>query len=262
MPEIPFTKAHGCGNDFLIVSETAAAYGPVEDLVRALCDRHFGVGADGVYFLAEPRQAAAHAAIKLYNSDGSPAELSGNGTRCVAAEMVCRGGEAAAGGTLRIETGAGVKELRLMERDGHRFCFRMRVGPAKVEPGPEGTLSIWLGNPQCVVFVPDFSLDWASRGRHLGQHAFFPAGTNVDFVRAVDRHRLEARFWERGAGHTLASGTGSTASAVAAIHAGFCDSPVQVETEGGSLTIEWQPGTDAYLTGPAEIICRGVFYWG
>jgi len=259
MREIAFTKAHGCGNDFLIVAGWPADYPRTEDFVRTICDRHFGVGADGLYFLSGASQPGADAAITLYNSDGSHAELSGNGTRVVAAVLLSEPGRA--GPCLRIETGAGLRELRLVEREGTRFRFRMQVGPASVAPGPENTIAIWLGNPQCVVLVENFDIDWQAWGRVLGKHAFFPAGTNVDFVRVIDRSHVEARFWERGAGHTLASGTGSTASAIAAIHAGLCDSPVAVQTEGGILDIEWRPGEDAYLTGPAEIICRGVFYW-
>lgn len=259
MDSIRFTKAHGCGNDFLMVAGRAGDFAPVERFVRAICDRHFGVGADGIYFLSAAADGA-DAAIELYNSDGSHAELSGNGTRCVAAALVSE-----AGGvdpqTVRIRTGAGVKELRLLARQANRLRFEMRIGPARVDPGPEGTLSVCFGNPQCVVFVEDFDFDWEARGRELEKHPFFPAGTNVDFVRPVDPHSIEARFWERGAGHTLASGTGSTASAVAGIHAGHAESPVSVRTEGGVLEVRWEKDSDVYLTGWAELICRGEYFW-
>lgn len=273
MREIRFTKAHGCGNDFLILRTPVADLADPAAFVRAICDRHFGVGADGVYFLSLEDGREADAAITLFNSDGSRAELSGNGTRCVAAvlfhERLQEGAitpgdadlmESAATRCLRIRTAAGVKDVELMEHDGPRFHFRMRVGPAEVGNGPDGTLSIWLGNPQCVAVVEDFDFDWAARGRTLGRHPFFPAGANIDFARVLDRHNVEARFWERGAGHTLASGTGSTAAAVAAIHLGRADSPVSIHTEGGVLIVEWQPGADAWLTGPAELVCEGV-YW-
>jgi diaminopimelate epimerase len=276
MREIPFTKAHGCGNDFLIVPGTPDEFARPEEFVRAICDRHYGLGADGVYFLSPLPQAGADADVSLYNSDGSHAELSGNGTRSVAAvllyEALAGGGEAEPAGVaraaiisatrpVRVRTAAGVKELQLIERSGTSFRFRMHIGPARVEPGPQGTLSIWLGNPHCVVLVESLEIDWQARGRELGTHPFFPQGTNVDFLRVRDRHSVEARFWERGVGHTLASGTGSTAAALAAIHLGLADSPVAVYTEGGVLEVEWKPGEDAYLTGPAQITSRGTFFW-
>jgi diaminopimelate epimerase len=258
MNEIPFTKAHGCGNDFLIVPADSLGGVPGSEVARAMCHRHFGVGADGLYLAACPAPDA-DAEIRLFNSDGSAAELSGNGTRCVAAWLVESG--AARGQSLRIRTGAGLKELRLIARSERRFLFQMSVAAPRIAPGPEDTWSVWLGNPQCVVFVKDFECPWQERGRALGCHPFFPAGTNVDFVRVIDEHVLEARFWERGAGHTLASGTGSTAAAVAAIHASRASSPVAVRTEGGELGIAWEPGGEALLTGPAEITCHGRFLW-
>jgi diaminopimelate epimerase len=259
--EIPFTKAHGCGNDFLIVPAETVRTLPAQELARAICDRHYGLGADGLYLVtvAQPcGYAGADAEVHLFNSDGSPAELSGNGTRCVAAWLV---EQQPAREVLHIRTGAGMKRLRLVERAGSRYRFEMQVGAPRIEPGPEQTLAVWLGNPQCVVFVENFDWDWWARGRSLGSNPFFPAGTNVDFVRVLGAHTLEARFWERGAGHTLASGTGSTASAVAAIHAGRAVSPVTILTEGGELEVAWEQGGEACLTGPAEITCRGHFLW-
>lgn len=258
MVQIPFTKAHGCGNDFLIVPADAAGGASGARLARDICDRHFGIGADGLYLVTCPAEEA-DAQIHLFNSDGSPAELSGNGTRCVAAWLMDNG--TAPGPLLRLRTGAGVKQLRLIERSGNRFRFQMAVAVPRIEAGPENTLSVWLGNPQCVVFVDDFTCDWRARGRALGCHPFFPAGTNVDFVRVIDTHVVEARFWERGAGHTLASGTGSTASAVAAVHTGRVSSPVTVRTEGGDLEVAWERGGEALLTGPAEILGNGRFLW-
>ena len=259
MARVPFTKAHGCGNDFLIVAEEPARLAPLDRFVRRICNRHFGVGADGLYLLSLAAEDA-DAEIRLYNCDGSPAELSGNGTRCVAAVLVADG-RAADPALLRIRTGAGLKELRLLERDGNRFRFEMRIGAARVVPGPEGTTRVWLGNPHCVAFVESFSFDWQERGRALERHPKFPDGANAEFVRALEPHLVEARFWERGAGHTLASGTGAAAAAVAAIHAGQARTPVTVATEGGNLEVRWEQGGDVHLAGPAEILCRGEFYW-
>ncbi len=264
MVQVPFIKAHGCGNDFLIVSEEPVRLAPLDGFVRRICDRHCGVGADGLYLLSGA-SGDAEAEIQLYNCDGSPAELSGNGTRCVAAVLVAEG-RAADPAWLRIRTGAGLKELRLLERDGNRFRFEMRLGGTSVSPGPDETLAVGLGNPHCVAFVESFGFDWEARGRALERHPQFPDGANVEFVRVIESHRteshrVEARFWERGAGHTLSSGTGAAAAAVAAIHAGRARSPVTVSTEGGDLEVRWEPAADVYLTGPAEIVCRGEFYW-
>ncbi len=259
MVQVPFIKAHGCGNDFLIVSEDPDRMAPLDGFVRRICDRHCGVGADGLYLLSGA-SGDAEAEIHLYNCDGSPAELSGNGTRCVAAVLVAEG-RAADPARLRIRTGAGLKELRLLDRDDNRFRFEMRLGATSVSPGPEETLAVGLGNPHCVAFVERFGFDWEARGRALERHPQFPDGSNVEFVRVIESHRVEARFWERGAGHTLSSGTGAAAAAVAAIHAGRARSPATVSTEGGDLEVRWEPETDVSLTGPAEIVCRGEFYW-
>lgn len=261
MPDYPFIKAHGCGNDFLLIMAEISTAPDPRHLVRGICDRHFGVGADGVYFVSVgPTAEEIDATVLLYNADGSKAELSGNGTRCVAAMLV--EDEVVTGKEpVRIRTGAGIMELRLLGRDGRRFRFEMRVGPARIEPGPDGALDVNVGNPQCVVFVEDFSFDWPARGRGLEKDPHYPHGANVDFVRTVDRHTIEARFWERGAGHTLASGTGSSASAVAAIHAGRAESPVTVRTEGGELNVRWESGEDVFLIGPAEIVARGSYYF-
>ncbi len=253
---IPFTKAHGCGNDFLLVEGRPGEFAPPEALARAICDRRRGVGADGLYFVATPAKGA-DAEIHLYNSDGSAAELSGNGTRCVAAWLAAGGLESK---TVRIRTGAGVRELRLLERDGHRFRFEMGLGSPEFSAGPEDSLAVWLGNPHCVVFVADFDFDWQRRGAALESHPHFPNRANVEFARVADNHALEIRIWERGAGHTLASGTGASAAAVAAIHSGRAQSPVTVRTEGGQLEVRWDKG-EISLAGPAQVVAEGEFLW-
>ena len=139
--KIPFTKAHGCANDFLIVAGDVSAFGDPVALARAICHRHTGVGADGLYFLQGHR-------VHLYNSDGSPATLSGNGTRCIAALLTFRSG-AAAGAIIPIETGAGPRELLLTSRNGKLFHFAMNLGQVGVSPGPEGSFDVAIGNPQC-----------------------------------------------------------------------------------------------------------------
>jgi len=274
--KIPFTKAHGCANDFLIVEGEASAFGDPVALARAICDRHTGVGADGLYFL---RERSVHPAVKmarppswhgglhflrdrqvhLYNSDGSPATLSGNGTRCVAAFLASQAGGEAVGAIISIETGAGLRDLLLVSRNGNLFHFAMNLGPVSVSPGPEGSFDVAIGNPQCVNLVDSLDFDWKSRGAALERHPHYPDRANVEFVRVDDRHRITIRIWERGAGWTQSSGTGAASSAVAAVHAGKAEYPVTVGTEGGDLLVESRDG-EIVLTGPAEIVAEGVFY--
>jgi diaminopimelate epimerase len=262
--KIPFTKAHGAKNDFLLTWEQDA---PAEDragLARAICDRHTGVGADGWMLVSPPTDGEAEGAIHLYNSDGSTAEISGNGTRCAAAFLIKNG---YAAGTVRIRTGAGLKVLRLLKREGLKFQFEMNMGRADVRAerfqlplsnGPRDVTLIWVGNPQCAVPVDDFDFDWRAMGAEIESHAHFPNRTNVSFVKAVDEHTIDVRFYERGAGETMSSGTGSTGAAVAAVVRGMARWPVCVRTPAGTINLCLQE--DIYLTGPAEIVAEGAFF--
>jgi diaminopimelate epimerase len=265
---IPFTKAHGAKNDFLLTWINEAPRENRSAAAIALCDRHTGIGADGWYLITAPsRQAQFDAAIHLYNSDGSEAELSGNGTRCAAAFLVDSG---IASEFVRIQTGAGLKVLQLVERSGLTFRFEMEMGVPHWEPGnlryalPAGdavqdATIIDVGNPQCAVFVDSFDFDWRSLGAAVERHSMFPNRTNVSFVRPVDEHSIEVLFWERGAGETMSSGTGSTGAAAAAILRGLVKSPVRVITPAGVLDLRWD--SQVYLTGPAQIVGGGEFYW-
>ncbi|MBI3666228.1 MAG: diaminopimelate epimerase [Acidobacteria bacterium] len=259
---VAFTKAHGAGNDFLLTRELEAV--PEADwpvLARAICDRHRGVGADGLIVFTGP------ARIRLFNSDGSEAELSGNGTRCAAALLIAEGH---AGESVEIETGAGVKRLRMLERAGNRFRLEMGMGRPRYSAEDlnyalETSMGTWpvnildVGNPQCAVLVDDLDFDWRSLGREIESHPRFPRRTNVSFVRVLDSHTVEVRFYERGAGPTMSSGTGSTGAMAAAILAGRAESPVRVITEAGELELEWRD--EIVLRGPAEITARGEYYW-
>ena len=262
---IPFVKAHGAGNDFLLTWEREAPQDKLADAARAICSRHTGVGADG-WYLVDPDAPACDAAIRLFNSDGSKAELSGNGTRCAAALLVDAG---LAGEQLRIQTGAGVKRLRLLERNGPRFSFEMEMGAPvfseneircslPLEAGPREVTILNVGNPQCAVFVDSFPADWKGTAAEIEGHPRFPNRTNVSFVRVLDEHTVEAHFYERGAGETLSSGTGSTGAAVAAILRGLAKSPVRVLTPAGPLDLRWED--EVFLVGPAEIVARGEYY--
>jgi diaminopimelate epimerase len=261
---IPFTKAHGAGNDFLVTPADQVPDVDLSSTARAICDRHTGIGADG-WILIRGK------AIRLFNADGSEPEISGNGTRCVAALLI--EAERSAGRTLdqvTIQTGAGPKHLRLLESEGRRFLFEMNMGTPEFDvreircnlalaAGPQEVTILDVGNPQCVVFVDRFPENWEALGAEIEGHRRFPRRTNVSFVRVIDAHTIETRFYERGAGVTLSSGTGSTGAAAAAILRKVAASPVTVQTPAGeSLQLRWD--NSVYLIGPAEIIGSGEFY--
>jgi diaminopimelate epimerase len=274
--KIRFTKAHGAKNDFLLTWCADLPEGDPAAIARAICDRHTGVGADGWLLVKGPADADAEGEITLYNSDGSVAEISGNGTRCAAALLIRHG---YAPGLVRIRTGAGVKTLRLLERRELWFEFEMNMGKPEViaerfaltmreEVGrrqdhpPHQTIDCTLlnvGNPQCAIPVKDFEFDWRSLGAEIESHRHFPERTNVSFIKAAGPHAIEARFFERGAGATLSSGTGSTGAAVAAVLRGMATSPVQVLTPAGPIVLRLEGGY-AFLTGPAEIVAEGEFF--
>jgi diaminopimelate epimerase len=262
--KIPFTKAHGARNDFLLTWEHDAPSADLAAVAIAICERHTGVGADGWMLVAPARDAEADGTIQLYNSDGSAAAISGNGTRCAAAFLIRHGLPV---GPVRIRTGAGVKQLELLERDGLRFRFDMNMGTPEIRAlrhhlplftGTREVAIVWVGNPQCVVPVHSFDLDWRETGAAIERHPEFPDRTNVSFVRAVDPHTIDVRFWERGAGETMSSGTGSTGAAAAAIALGMASSPLTVLTPAGPIEI--RATGDYHLVGPAELTAEGEFY--
>ena len=261
---IPFTKASACGNDFLLV-EGAHASGDLGALTRRLCDRHSGVGADGVEWLFPDAEADVKA--RLINADGSEAEISGNGTRCVAADICSRQGKT----EVVIRTGAGSKTCRLVGRQGSTFEFEVDMGQPEV--GSQLSIeTMWvravgtkisMGNPHFVIFVENFQDGWQRQAALIGTQPQFPQGTNVEYVvvrGANDRgvYEIEIRLFERGVGETQSSGTGSCAAAVAAIASRRVTSPVTVIAPGGSQTVRW--ANQVYLRGPATLICRGEFF--
>jgi diaminopimelate epimerase len=271
---IPFTKAHGARNDFLLTWQRDMpqdAPDPAE-IARSICDRHTGIGADGWLLVEKRNGKESHAAIRLWNSDGSTSAISGNGTRCAAAFLInasaineSRGID---GGreddVIRIETGAGVRDLRLIEREGRALVFEMNMGPARIDElhaKVQGSAAVILdvGNPQCAIFVDNFDFDWQSMGAAIERDPRFPNRTNVSFIRVLDRHTLDVRFFERGAGVTMSSGTGATGAAAAAAARGLLDGPVEVRTPAGPLRLRWH-GEDILLAGPAEVIGAGEFY--
>jgi diaminopimelate epimerase len=256
---VPFVKASACGNDFLIIDGMHAP-ADLQEFSKRICDRHNGVGADGVEWLFPTQDADRRA--RLINADGSEAEISGNGTRCVAAAMVSNGHA----GRLAIQTGAGVVHCELMAREGNRFEFESDMGEPQV--GDDFSIQVAsrevhgtpvsMGNPHYVVFVKDFSPAWQAEGEKIGRHHDFKHGVNVEFVRVKGQNEIEVRFYERGVGETQSSGTGSCASAVAAIVTGRVSSPVKVHAPGGTQVVRWHGGK-VVLRGPAHLICQGEF---
>ena len=260
---IPFTKASACGNDFLLVEGTHAS-GDLAALTRRMCDRHCGLGADGVEWLFP--DAGADVRARLINADGSEAEVSGNGTRCIAAEICEREGKT----EIVVRTDAGLKTCRLMGRNGggqgNTFEFDAEMG--KPELGGELAIEtagvrtvgtkVSMGNPHYVIFVENFQEGWQRQAALIGAQPQFPQSTNVEYVVVRGAHEIEIRLFERGVGETESSGTGSCASAVAAIASGRVASPVTVIAPGGSQTVRWE--NQVFLRGSATLVCRGEFY--
>ena len=255
---IRFTKASACGNDFLIADGSEAG-GEFANITRRMCDRHNGIGADGVEWLFP--DANADAAARLFNADGSEAEISGNGTRCVAAELCARKNK----DRVVIRTGAGLKTCRLINKEGVTFEFEADMGEPVVA-GRQAIETMWvravgtmvsMGNPHFVIFVDSFAEGWQRQAALIGTQPVFPQGTNVEYVVVRGPNQVEIRLFERGVGETESSGTGSCASAVAAIAGGRVASPVTVMAPGGAQTVRWDK--QVYLTGPATLICRGEF---
>jgi diaminopimelate epimerase len=258
MTRIPFVKASACGNDFLIID---GMHAPADLMLftRRICDRHNGVGADGVEWLFPAQDADIRA--RLLNADGSEAEISGNGTRCVAAYLCSMTPRE----KVTVRTGAGVRTCVLASHSDRIFEFETAMGEPqvgdefsiKVAFGEARGIPVSMGNPHFVVFVDDFAPGWQGDAAEIGKHHDFKYGINVEFVKARDKEKLDVRFYERGVGETQSSGTGSCAAAVAAIFAKKVESPVRVHAPGGAQTVRWEGGV--FLRGPAQIICCGDF---
>ena len=264
---IPFVKAHACGNDFLVIQENLAGIESLDTLTRRLCHRNTGIGADGAEFLTW--EGKRQGKIRLHNADGSIAEISGNGTRCVAA-WIAYETKAGPGDEVMLETDAGPRVCQIDDRNGQTFMITSSMGVPEIGAADlplgggeriEGAI-VSTGNPHFVVFVdqPSFhDYPWESIGREICTHiAFFPRETNVEFVRMISPDEIEIRIYERGVGPTSSSGTGTCASAAAAIALRGASNKLRVEAPGGAQTVRWQgPGSEIRLTGPAELICFG-----
>jgi diaminopimelate epimerase len=264
---IPFVKASACGNDFLLIDSPAlgeaVAAADMAGLTQRMCDRHEGIGADGVEWMYP--HATADLEIRLINNDGSEAEISGNGTRCVAAYVCAEQGKE----RIRIQTGAGLKTCTLTGRSGSEYEFEAEMGEAavgaelavKVGAGEVRGIPVSMGNPHYAVFVPEFSANWRDTAAEIQRSPEFKHGVNVELVAVDGKHDVRARFFERGVGETQSSGTGSCASAVAAIVTGKAESPLRVHTPGGMQTVR-REGNLVFLRGTAHLVCRGEFFLG
>ena len=272
---IPFSKAHACGNDFLIVSEEDAGTRNRADLARHLCARTTGIGADGVEFFAwnDDKPGVRSGRIRLYNADGSIAEISGNGTRCVAAwmahELRSQPGE-----TLEILTDAGPRLCKinaLSVAAGFTVEVTTGMGVPTFEPRAVTLaagarivgVAVSTGNPHFVIIVDNDEFEvagkpWQTIGEQICTHPDFPQQTNVEFVRVRALDQIEIRIFERGVGPTTSSGTGSSASATAVFAFMSCFSPLTIVAPGGAQSVTWDgPGDQLMLTGPASLIARG-----
>jgi len=279
---IPFAKAHGLGNDFLLIEQGSIGSSTPGELAVRMCDRHSGAGADGLVVLGP--SSTADTSFRIYNADGSEAGVSGNALRCAAAWLLSRSGNPSE--RVALDTRVGIRELFFLKKQESEWILRAEIGhpsfaavdvpfrPPKPAREPivgypmsvgDVTVSatiLSMGNPQCILLVDEFeSLDWMGLGAELERHAYFPDRANIGFVRVIGAERIEARFWERGAGHTLASGTGSCVCAVAAHLAGKTGRRVRVALERGEMEVNWRDDGMVELTGPAVIIVEGIFFF-
>ncbi|WP_414528977.1 diaminopimelate epimerase [Nodularia chucula] len=275
---IEFTKYHGLGNDFILVDNRPSSL-PVLTPEQAiqLCDRHFGIGADGVIF-ALPGENGADYTMRIFNSDGSEPEMCGNGIRCLGRFIADLEGEGRTKDAYRIHTLAGVMTPQLMADGQVKVDMglpRLLAGEIPTTLGTSDTKVInqplevagktWevtcvsMGNPHCITFVEDVAaIDLENIGPQFEHHPAFPQRTNTEFIQVVSRDYVKMRVWERGAGITLACGTGACASLVAGVLTGKCDRTATVELPGGCLQIEWsEPDQRVYMTGPATKVFTG-----
>jgi diaminopimelate epimerase len=278
---INFTKMHGIGNDYILI-DARQIEKDWSKVAVDICDRHFGVGGDGILLIRD--SDVADCRMQIYNPDGSEAEACGNGIRMFSKYVVEQGVVSAPQDRLVVQTLGAVGEIELYRDNGSVSSVRASMGPARLRPsqvpvaledGPGAVKDypvdlgdrivpvtcVSMGNPHAVHFtdtpVDEFPLH--DVGPRMEHHPFFPARVNFEIVNIIDRNHVRARVWERGVGETLACGTGACAIGVASSLHGFADSPVNVRLPGGSLRIDWDGEGDVLLSGPAEYVFTGVW---
>lgn len=273
-----FTKMHGLGNDFVVVYGEQELPSNASERAVKLCNRFFGIGADGLVYILPSTKADFM--MRIMNSDGSEAEQCGNAIRCVAKYVYDHGHIDRE--EITIETiGAGVQQVRLMVQDGHVSSVRVDMGepvldglsvptlidlhpvvnhPIEVDGREFRFTAVSMGNPHCVIYVDDaINFDLGVWGPKLEVHPLFPRKINVEFATVNSRGQVDMRVWERGAGPTLACGTGACATLVSSVLNGLTDRSATISLKGGDLFIEWEESDNhVYMTGPAEVVYAGT----
>ena len=273
-----FTKMQGLGNDYIYVNCLEEDVPDPVETARKISDRHFGVGSDGLVLILPDEEADFR--MRMFNSDGSESEMCGNAARCVGKYIHDRG--LSDKEEIRLMTGAGIKNLQLTVRDGRTESVRVDMGepileaeripttltglkvvntPLEVLGVTYGVTCVSMGNPHAVIFVEDADqFDVHTVGPVIENYPLFPRKTNVEFVTVKDRENLRMRVWERGAGETMACGTGACATLVATVLNGLCERKAILQLNGGPLTVEWDPVTNhVFQEGPAEFVFDGVY---
>ena len=276
-----FIKFHGFGNDYIVIeAKELTDIGALGDFARRICDRHYGAGSDGIAVVSPSETNDADFHVRIFNPDGSEANLSGNGTRCAAAYLYYQ--KLWSAPEVRLSTRSGVKRYILLEQnDAGRYVFDSELGqpglasasiPMVTEPSLEKVVdyplqvngdkfqvtAVQIGNPVCCIFVKDFdALDWRRIGKTLENHQQFPERTNVVFVRVDNPQTISVRIWERGVGETNASGSCSCAAAVASMVKNETERTVKVLMPGGEARIQWRADGEVVITGIAEVIYGG-----
>jgi diaminopimelate epimerase len=283
--ELQFVKMHGLGNDFVVFEDLAEELDLSEDAVEWFCDRHFGIGGDGVIIVRPSTTDEADYYMAYYNSDGSVAEMCGNGVRCFAKYVVDHGLIPADRDDIVVETLGGLKPIKITRAyDGTMYLATVDMGEPVLKPAAiptemrcggnddmviacnletsEGTFEVTpvsMGNPHCVLWVDDVEIADVERiGMAIEAHPMFPARTNVEFAQLVSEDRIRLRVWERGCGETLACGTGACATLVAASLTLRLGREATVELPGGDLAIRWAEDNHVFMTGPAEEVFSGT----
>ena len=254
MPTVPVTKMHGTQNDFVLIDERTARLTDYSQLAKILCERHTGIGADGLLVVLP--SLVADVQMRIWNADGSEAEMCGNGIRCVARFLH----EAGARDELGVQTGAGTVITKIVSA-GPDYSVRVKMGVPQIlrrENAAENLAFVSMGNPHVVIFVSGLDdVDIDQEGPKYD--ALLPGGANVHVAVKAGPSRLLVRHWERGVGRTMACGTGAVSAAAAAILRGDVKSPVEVNVPGGRLVVEWDGAGDAFLTGPAARVFDADF---
>ena len=276
---IEFTKWQGCGNDFVLVDDRSESIKDPAELSRKMCDRHYGIGADGLIIIRPSDKADTR--MRIYNTDGSEAEMCGNGIRCFARWVYELG--LVPGEEFTVETGAGILVPKIIKENGRITGVRVDMGQPvldadKIPTKGFGTgrvvdktievlgetyhvTCVSMGNPHCVVLWDDLStLDIEKLGPAFENHPAFPNRVNTEFVSVRDKNHVRMRVWERGAAVTMACGTGACATLTACVLNDRTERKAEIELDGGKLFIEWsEKDNHIYMTGPAEEVYKGTY---